>query len=157
MNKYITYSILLLIGILGIATLIPGTVDKSIYYYFRIQNGNVITLTNGCYSVPDLWVIDSIEKNKNRLIYNLRHKVDDDDHFMSVFSVTNDEVIDLKKNNIIKLRNDLVSIYELGGLSPENTVRYWGYIDKYNIILLGRSVEMLELYSPSFSKMECKN
>ena len=48
-------SLCVVIGLLGFSTLIPGVVDNTFYYYYRIINGGTIKFKDDCYTVPDGW------------------------------------------------------------------------------------------------------
>lgn len=154
MIKKLTY-FFILSGFIGLFTLIPGSVDRVIYYYFRITDGSAIELSKQCYSLPDGWVIDSIEKGDERKIYNLRLKVKREFKFASVFHGTRRMVPNIQ--NLIPLYevDDYFKIYELSALPSKNTVRFWALVPKNNLIIMSSEIDVLKSLSLNFRPFSC--
>ena len=134
-----------------------GGVDYAIYYYSRIVEGDTIMVNNQCYSIPDTWVIDSVEARNDIIISNLRKKEGDEYLYISVFNGQHAS-IEIARNKLIPINKntDSFSIYELSALSKDNPVRYWSFVQKYNITILGDRADVLELFSHSIQPSACK-
>ncbi|MEN8128817.1 MAG: hypothetical protein ABFS45_01200 [Pseudomonadota bacterium] len=134
-------------GLLGFLTLIPGVMDGAIYYYFRATNGDTIDINNQCFSVPEKWVIDSVEDRNGRTIYNLRKKEGEQYIFASVFYGDGSSIPGIQNLVPVKRNGDLFSIYELSVLPAGNTVRYWSFVSSQSLIIIGRRLSVLESLS----------
>jgi len=154
MKKTLLYSVLI-IGMLGFITLIPGVVDGIIYNYFRFANGDVIVLDEQCYGVPDHWIIDSVDNHNQKTINNLRSKVDDRYVFSSILSGNENPIPEIGKLKPIKKKEGVFAIYELNTLPAENSVRYWSYIVNHDLIIMGTSTDILEELSLSIKLTDC--
>lgn len=144
----------IIFGLLGFITLIPGVMDKFIYSYFRFANGSVMNLGGKCYDVPVNWVIDSREGHGNDVIFNLRSKVDDEYIFSSVLRKDKSSIpgfSDLRPVN----STDGIAVYELVGLPAEVSVRYWAYVSEQNLLIMGRSIPVLESLAHSIKSVVC--
>ena len=142
----------LLIVVLAIVPLIPGVIDGVIYHYFRFLNGDVIKFDMQCYVVPDRWIISSVENRNNRITYNLLSKVDGEYIFSSVSR--GEETILVRMEKLIKAKEHSFNIYEWPSLPTENSL-YWSFIFKYNLIVMGKSVNIVKNLSLSMHPTDC--
>ncbi len=134
-------------GLLGFLTLIPGAMDGAIYYYFRAINGDTIDINNKYFSVPEKWVIDSVEDRNGRVIYNLRKREGEQYIFASVFYGDDSSVPGFQYLVPVKTNGDLFSIYELSLLPAGNAARYCSFVTSHSLIIVGRRLSVLESLS----------
>ena len=149
---------LLVIISLGAITLIPGVMDSLIFNYHkitkRVVNGDVIKLGTQCYRVPDNWFIDRVESIDSRTVYDLLTRAND--KYFST-SITYERGVALPVDEqIIKAKESTFNIYELDALQKESRFRYWSYIFKHELIVMGKSIDSVKNLSKSIVPMDCK-
>ncbi|MBV1915524.1 MAG: hypothetical protein KUG72_09060 [Pseudomonadales bacterium] len=155
MSKKLSYTFVLF-GLLGFISLIPGLFDKVAYIYFRTVDGSSIAVEGKCFKVPAGWVIDSIGSHSGHSLFNLRKKGEKGYMFASVIVGLPSIIPDHERLSPVKGAPDLYSIYELEGLVPTNTVRYWSVLPDQSLLLMGRKIDVLvELSMLTWSK-ECE-
>ena len=142
-------------GILGLFTLVPGTIDKATYFYFRTHNGSTIQANNQCIKIPPGWVVDSTEDDDGYTVIDLRRKAATDYQFASVIIGANSIKDSLKNLSPLKEVQGMYSIYEIEGLARTNTVRYWSTFSNQAFILMGRDVEVLDELSTFKWSKDC--
>lgn len=140
MIKWLTY-VLITFGLLGFLTLIPGFMDQSIYCYFRMYHGNTMDINDNRFTVPEAWIIDSIEKRDELHIYNLRSKNNKEFTFASVFHGDETSVPYIKSLEPVDDENESYGVYELRNLPPNNPVRYTVTVPQYQLIIVGEKLE----------------
>lgn len=152
MIKKLSY-IFVLVGLSGFLTLIPGVFDKAVYWYFRAVEGSTIVIGDDCITLPYGWVIDSTDSHKGHALFNLRRKTEDGYLFVSVVFGTSSIIDNQEALNPVKAVPGLYSVYELAGLAPTNTVRYWSIVPDENLVIMGRDVDLLiELSTVNWSE-----
>lgn len=143
---------------LGAITLIPGVMDSLIFHYHKITkkfiNGDAINLGTQCYRVPNNWFIGSVESIDNRNVYNLLTRADG--KYLST-SITYERGVALPVDEqLIKAKESTFNVYELTALQKESRFRYWSYIYKHELIVMGESIDSVKNLSQSIVPMDCK-
>lgn len=143
---------------LGAITLIPGVMDSLTFNYHKITkrfvNGDAIKLGTQCYRVPDNWFIDRVESIGNRTVYNLLTRANG--AYLST-SITYEQGVALPVDEqLIKAKESTFNVYELAALQKENRFRYWSYIFKHELIVMGESIDSVKNLSQSIVPMDCK-
>lgn len=142
-------------GLLGFLSLIPGTFDKAAYIYFRVVDGNSVTLDGSCIKYPSGWVLDSMENRSEHKVVNLRKKTESGYVFASLIDGPKEIIFNSENSVPIKEVPGEFSIYEVQGLPAENTVRYWTTIPGLNVILMGRDVDAIETLATAAWRADC--
>ncbi|NOQ79360.1 MAG: hypothetical protein GQ546_08160 [Gammaproteobacteria bacterium] len=156
MIKYILYTFIV-IGLLGLLTFIPGFNDELEFYYLRFQTGDSIEVNEQCYLIPKPWIVDSKDIHSGEVTYTLRKNENNEYYFSTVIYGNEDTIPHLKSLKPLKIHNDVYRIYKLSNLSEENPVRYWLYLPKLELILLGESIEQLESLSLNLMVTQCNS
>jgi hypothetical protein len=143
---------------LGAITLIPGVMDELIFNYHKITkrfvNGDSIILGARCYRVPENWFIDRVDSIEKRKVYDLTTRAKD--KYIST-SITHEMGVVLPADErLIKAKESTFNIYELAALQEASRFRYWSYIFKYELIIMGESIDSVKSISRSIETTDCK-
>jgi len=147
---------LIVIGLLGFITLIPGFFDKAEYVYYRAKGGSLMELNSKCFSVPDGWVISSVDKKVDLKTFSLRTEIDGRYYFVTVIAGKSSSIPGFTNLKPIKMMDGKYSIYEISKLPSNNSVRYWAIAPDKNLIVMGRDINMLESLLGGVMSQSCQ-
>jgi hypothetical protein len=149
-NK-LTY-LIIIAGVIALLTLIPGFIDGSIYFYYRIKNGNIVELNNNCFSVPDGWF--KATKNIDTLGYSFL-KVDKKNYeIISVF-IMNETFHNNVQNSLEQVNHNSYHIFEAPDSLKNNETLYWLIIPQYDLVVEGSTITITESFARNFRLTGC--
>ncbi|SET22227.1 hypothetical protein SAMN05216326_1162 [Nitrosomonas marina] len=141
-------------GIFGFLMLLPGVMDGSNYYYYRIKNGTKIELENNCFLVPDGWVKATRDIDNGG--YGLL-KFDQDQYEIILISKANEVFLtQVHKSALLeKVSKNLYRISKILGSSPNDETRYWLIIPQYDLVIEGRTIPITESFASNLQSTTC--
>jgi len=113
-------------------------------------------LNSKCFSVPDGWVISSVDKKVDLKTFSLRTEIDGRYYFVTVIAGKSSSIPGFTNLKPIKMMDGKYSIYEISKLPSNNSVRYWAIAPDKNLIVMGRDINMLESLLGGVMSQSCQ-
>jgi hypothetical protein len=151
MKNKLSY-LIIIAGFIALLTLIPGVIDGSIYYYYRIKNGSMIEFDNNCFSVPDGWVKTTRDIDNSGYSFL---EFDQEKNEIILVSKVNKVFLDRVHSSAL-LEQISIDLYRINEkYLSNNETRYWLIIPQYDLIVGGREIPITESFARSLQSINC--
>lgn len=156
MKSKIINSIVILCLLSGVF-LIPGVFDKAWYHYYRIKLGSDFAFKNGCYSVPENWVIleDSNLAENEVDLWKMQNKK----HSYATVRYEESSVIrgllDKKIHREVIDKSPDYIMYDLEKALNGNPVHHYAVVLKKDLLVVGENAEEVEYIVKNALPVEC--
>lgn len=141
MNRKATY-FLVILGLLGFLTLIPGVLERVTYAYFRLANGSEASVHGRCYRIPSGWILDSTGEHQGHGLFRVRGKINGSHHLVVVLVRAASSIPGLDSSS----QGDMASpdsVFEMSDLDQSVNMRYWSSMSDRELIFIGSDASVV--------------